>query len=194
MTTENNALIEEMLARAEPVQLPSDLTDNPVINRGITDVEPPTVVHEVQSGKYFYIYETDTGDRVPCLGYMLRQKLTSRFPNGKYRFSVDNPGVIRKRGTIKCLLHPESSDRESYEELGFRTCPKSNITNRHQLTEHMRKRHPQEWKAIEAARVREERDEDRAFQRGLLEAVGRPEASIVPPIVPRTRRKKVKNG
>lgn len=175
-TDEHEAMIQEMLARAPKTELEGDLTKNPVLQRGDSESAPTMVVHEISSAGYIYLFETDTGDRVPCLYYMAGQKLRSKFkdgPNmGKYRFSTVAPKVRRKRGTFKCLLHTESPDRGHYDDLGFKTCPKSNITNQYQLTQHMRLRHKQEWAAIEEERYQRERQEDRALQRLVLEQAG----------------------
>lgn len=171
--TEQDALIAEMLRSAKGVELPSDLAKHPVIHKGDEELPAPMTVTELRSGKYFWIWETDTGEKVPCLGYMLSQKLRQKLPSGKFRFTTVDLGIKPKRGTIRCMLHKDSEERAHYDELGFRVCPKSNITNRYQLEQHMKKRHPQEWEAIEKERKDRERAEDRALQRALIEGVTR---------------------
>lgn len=166
--TEQDALIAEMLRSAKGVELPSELSKQPIIHKGDGELPAPMTVTELRSGKYFYIYSTETGEKVPCLGYMLAQKLRQRLPNGKFRFTTVDPGIRPKQGTIKCMLHPDDPNRKYYDELGFRTCRKHNITNRYQLQQHMKRRHPQEWETIEEERKRKEREEDRALQRLLL--------------------------
>jgi predicted RNA-binding Zn-ribbon protein involved in translation (DUF1610 family) len=166
---DNDALVEEMLREAKGIELPSELTKNPVLHRGDSDLPAPVTVHEIRSALYFYIWDTQTGEKVPCLGYMLAQKLRQRLPNGKFRFTTKDPGIRPKRGTIKCLLHPDDPNRKEYDNLGFGTCRKSNLTNPYQLEQHMRRRHPQEWKTIESARKKARDDEDRDLQRAVLE-------------------------
>ena len=166
--TEQDALIVEMLRSAKGVELPSELAKNPVIHRGDGELPAPMTVTELRSGKYFWIWETDTGEKVPVLGYMLGQKLRQKLPSGKFRFTTIDPGIRPKRGEIKCMLHAEAKDRKHYDELGFRTCRKSNITNQYQLEQHMKHRHPQEWEAIDKERKDKEREEDRALQRLLI--------------------------
>lgn len=169
LTAENNeAMVAEMLRSAKGIELPSDLKQNPVIHKENEELPARMVVSELQSGKYFWIWETDSHEKVPCLGYMLQQKLRQHLPSGKPRFTLTNPGILPKRGSLKCLLHQDSPDRDTHDEMGFATCPKSNITNRHQLEMHMRKRHKQEWEAIENDRLSKEREEDRTLQRLLL--------------------------
>lgn len=166
---ENDALIAEALRDAKITELPSELTKNPVIHRGDGDLAAPMTVNHISSAGYVYVWETDTHEKVPILYYMLAQKLRQRRPDGSFRFTTVDPGENPRRGKIKCLLHPEGADREHYDELGFRTCPKANITNNYQLQQHMVKRHPQEWAAIKAERDEAQREEDRQLQRLLLE-------------------------
>ena len=175
--SEQDALIAEMLRDAKGVDLPSELAQNPVIHKGDGDLPAPMTVTELKSGKYFYIWESDTGEKVPCLGYMLGQKLRQRLPSGKFRFTTTDPGIKPRRGTIKCMLHLEALNQAEYNELGFRTCKKSNITNQYQLEQHMKKRHPQEWEAIENARKTKERAEDRELQRMLVTSVASKQVS-----------------
>lgn len=165
---DNEALIQEMLRDKNPVEMPSELIRNPVIHKGDTDLPAPMTVSELRSAKYYYIYSTETGDRVPCLGYMLGQKLRQRLPNGKFRFSVSKPDFEPIRGTTKCMLHPDDPNRIRYNGLGFRTCQKSNLMNPHQLRLHMQHRHKQEWETLEEERKERERGEDRQLQRLLV--------------------------
>lgn len=169
----DEALIAEMLSTAKGIDLPSDLKTNPVIHKGDETLPAPMTVTEIRSGKYFWIYETETGEPVPCLGYMLRQKLMQKLPNGNRRFTAIDPGYRPKRGTIKCALHAESPERKHYDELGFATCRKSNIRNLYQLEQHMKKRHPQEWGTIEKERLDKERQEDRHFQQLMMSQIAR---------------------
>ena len=59
--------------------------------------------------------------------------------------------------------------------MGLRTCKKSNITNDFEVKQHMSKKHPKEWQALEDQRKERERQEDREFQRTLYEAIGKKE-------------------
>ena len=73
---------------------------------------------------------------------------------------------------MKCLLHKDSPNRSEYDKMGFRVCKKSLIPNAFEVKQHMTKKHPKEWQAIEDVRKEKERQEDRAAQRALYEAVG----------------------
>lgn len=165
---ENEALIQEMLRDAQKAEVDSDLKRNPVIHSGDEELPAPMTVKEMTNAGYVWMYDTRTGEQIPCLYYMLPSKLRTRRPDGSFVFTTNDPGFRPKSGTIKCMLHPDNPDRDHYNELGFRTCPKANITNPYQLTQHMKHRHPQEWEAIEEERKAKEKEEDRAFQRLLL--------------------------
>lgn len=166
---QNEAIIQEMLRNAKPSEIESELTKNPIIHKGDKDLEAPMVVNSISSAGYVWIWETDTHERVPCLYYMLPQKLRSRRKDGSYRFTTIEPKEKPVRGQVKCMLHEDHPNRAHYKELGFRTCPKATITSHYQLEQHMLKRHPQEWKAIEQERINKEKAEDRALQRLILQ-------------------------
>lgn len=168
--SDNENLIQEMLRNVQPTEIESELTRNPIIHKGDKDLEAPMTVNKISSAGYVWVWETDTHEKVPILYYMLAKKLRSKRPDGSYRFTTIDPGVLPKRGEIKCLLHEEHPNREHFKELGFRTCRKSTLTSLYQMQQHMMKRHPQEWKAIEQERIEKERAEDRALSRLLLQS------------------------
>jgi hypothetical protein len=194
LTQGNEALIQEMLRDAQKATVPSE-TESPIIHRGDGELDAPMVVKEVSNAGYVWVWDTRSYEKIPVLSYMLAQKLRQKRPDGSYRFTTTDPKKLPIRGTIKCLLHPDRPEREYYNGLGFRTCQKSNLTNDYQLKQHMRKKHPQEWAAIEEYRKEKERAEDRALQKLLLEQRSTPvEAPVeTPPLYvsekPRPRKK-----
>jgi len=165
-TQNREALIQEMLRTAKKTDIPTGLQD--VIHKGDEELGAPMTVHEIKSSGYVYVWDTRTFEKVPILYYMLPSKLRQRREDGSYRFTTVDPKKMPYRGAIKCLLHTDSPSRKHYDELGFRTCPKSNISNQHQLKQHMLKKHRQEWETIEDERKDRERQEDRELQRALL--------------------------
>ena len=167
--TEREGVIEEMLRDAEnqKVELPSDLTRNPVLNRDDKEA-PPTIVNKITSAGYVYVWDSRTYHKVPVLYYMLSQILRVKRDDGSYRWTRNDPGKLPKRGTYKCLLHKDSPNRGHYDDLGFRTCLKDNITNPYQVTQHMKSKHKAEWAAIEEEKRLAERAEDRELQRALI--------------------------
>ena len=174
---ERESLIAEMLRDAEStkVELPSELSREPVIHRGDAEQPAPMIVHKIDSAGYIYIWDTRTYAKVPVLYYMLPHRLRQRRPDGSYRFTVTDPGKLPQRGTYKCLLHLDDPNRVHYDELGLRTCPKADLNNLHQVRLHMAKKHPAEWAGIEEERKERERQEDRELQRAVLQSVGRGE-------------------
>lgn len=164
----NEALVQEMLRDAQKAEVPSELTKNPVIHRGDATLEAPMTVKEISSAGYVYIYDTRSFEKIPVIYYMLPQQLRKRREDGSYRFTTTDPKQKPVRGTLLCMLHPDAPNRKHYDELGFRVCPKSNMTNEYQVQQHMKKKHPQEWAAIEEERRQKERQEDRYLQQYLL--------------------------
>lgn len=155
---EEKKLLEEMLAdvkghsrKIEKVEgsFPSVITVN---DEGLVD-----------------IYEIATGRKVTILRYMLSQLLQTK------RFTT--AAMTEKRGNMKCLLHPDSENREHYNELGLPLCLKSNITSKYQVEQHMKKRHPSAWAAIEQERKDFEKQEEREFQRTLVRGTESPDGN-----------------
>ena len=167
-TQEQENLIQEMLRDAKKGEIPSELQSQPVLHRGDAELPAPMTVKEISSAGYVWVWDSRTYEKIPVLYYMLPSKLRLRRPDGSFRFTTVDPGKLPARGSIKCMLHPEAENREHYNELGFRVCLKSNITNDYQLQQHMIKKHPQEWAAIKAEKEAKEKAEDRALQRLLL--------------------------
>ena len=169
---DNEALIAEMVRDAETVNLPDEFTDNKVIHKGDSELESPMTVMEMKSAGYKSIWDTRTYKWAPVLEYMLTQKLRERRDDGSYIWTANDPKRLPERGTHKCLLHKDDSNRKEYDVMGLRTCKKSNILNAFEVKLHMTKKHPKEWSVIEDQRKERERQEDRAAQKTLYEAVG----------------------
>ena len=169
-TQNNEALIAEQLRDAKVVELPSDLKDNPVISRGDNTLPSPMTVKEISGAGHVWVWDSRTFEKVPILYYMLPIKLRQRREDGSFRFTTTDPQKLPIRGKVKCLLHKDGENRKHYDEMGFRYCKKDNITNAHQLTQHMRLKHPQEWAAIKSEKETKEREEDRELQRMLLKS------------------------
>ena len=168
---DNESLIAEQLRDAKLIDLPSELKKNPVIHRGDETLDAPMTVKELTSGGYVYAWDSRTYERAPILYYMLPAKLRERRPDGSFIWTTNDPHKLPYRGTHKCFLHKDSPDRAEYDKMGLRLCKKSNIINAFEVKQHMEKKHSKEWKAIEDVRRERERQEDRAAQRQLYEAV-----------------------
>jgi len=72
---------------------------------------------------------------------------------------------------LKCLLHPDNETRKHYDALGFGVCKKSNLVSEFQVDQHMQKKHKAEYKTIQAEIAKKEKDDDRAFQRAMLNRI-----------------------
>ena len=183
-TEANESLIEEMLRTASPVEIPGELTKNPVIHKGDADLpETPMVLKSITSAGYVYVWDTRTFEKIAILYYMVPQKMRQRRADGSFRFTTVDPKQDPVRGYVKCMLHKDGENREHYTQLGFRICNKDNITNAFQLKQHMSKKHPQEFRAIEEERLEKERQEDRELTRLLLKERAAPAPAVVEPIV-----------
>ena len=178
--SENEALIQEMLRRT-PVEVPTEIEKNPVIHKGDETMEAPVVLNKVSSAGYLYLWDTETKERVPILYYMLPQQMRKKRADGQFRFSGTKPVGEPWKGTTKCLLHKDNPQRAYFDSIGYRVCKKENIASSHALTQHMRLKHPQEWKQIEDERAKKEKEEDRNLQRAILENITKPQ--VIPKVV-----------
>ena len=169
--TDNESLIAEQLRDAKLIDVPSELKANPVIHRGDETLEAPMTVKELSSAGYVYIWDSRTFERAPVLYYMLPSILRRRREDGSFIWTTNDPKQLPYRGTYKCLLHKENPAREAFDKMGLRNCKKSNIINEFEVKQHMIKKHPKEWNAIEDLRKERERQEDRADARLLRETL-----------------------
>lgn len=171
------AVLEQMMT-AEEAPEPGTWSIRDVIHRGDDEVPAPIVASALQSAGYTYLYDTKTGERSLTNNNMLHAQLSKKREDGSRVFSTVPPTangriVKPKRGTLKCLLHADDSQREHYDELGLPTCPKANLTSKHQVMLHMRHRHKMEWETIEQERQEAEKAADRAFQRSIVTMAGK---------------------
>lgn len=179
---DNESLIQEQLRDAKFVDMPSELKREPVIHRGDEELDAPMTVKELTSAGYVYVYDSRTFERAPVLYYMLPSILRRRREDGSFIWTTNDPKQLPRRGAMKCLLHKDSPDRAEYDKMGLRTCKKSNIINAFEVKMHMQKKHPKEWQALEDQRKERERQEDRAAQKALYEAVGGKKEEKKPPL------------
>ncbi len=167
-TKENESMIEEMLRNAKGIDVPSELQKNPILHKGDTDLPSPMTVSQISSAGYVKVWDTRTFESAPVLYYMLPSVLRRRRQDGSFIWTTNDPKQLPKRGTHKCYLHPDNPNRQVYDSMGLRTCLKANITNEYEVKQHMMKKHPKEWAAIEELKKDAERKEDRELQKLLL--------------------------
>ena len=174
MTTENitNVLeeIADSLDEAGPVEVPM-ITEAPEPGlQEITEVNQGSIV---ESAGYVYIWDTRTADRSVCNRNMLQTTLGKLRKDGSRVFTTVKPDFEPRGGQHKCLLHESDENREEYDSLGLPVCTKDNLDSPYQVNRHMQTRHPQEWATIEDINATAAREEDREFQRILIQAAAR---------------------
>lgn len=178
MTTEKREVTDDLFALAADAEAgiapASELNVGDVVNRpNAEDIDSlPMSFIEMRSAGYSWVYDVRTGEPFPVNNNMLRGQLAKLDPDtGNRVFTTRDPGYRPTQGTFKCWLHEESNKVEVVKKIGFEFCPKSNINSEFQAREHTRKKHPQEFAAINDAEQRAEEAEDRRIQRELLERV-----------------------
>ena len=142
----------------------------------LTDMSPV----KMQSAGYVYIYNTRTAERSVCNRNMLMAHLRKVRPDGSLVFTTRKSSFSPKRGTLKCMLHPDDPNRAHYDELGLATCRKANLTSPYQVQRHMLKRHKMEHATIkeeiankEKEEAREERKQDRKLRETLIKGAAK---------------------
>jgi len=166
-------LVEDMLRQADTAEEPGSSREERIVHRGDNEVPAPMVISTMESAGWVYIYDTRTGERSITNRNMLPTQLQKVRPDGSRVFTTVKPKVTPKRGTLKCLLHPDSPDRARFDEMGLPVCMKSNLTSPYHVRRHMEKRHQAEWAILEQEQRDKERDEDRNFRKLILGTVAK---------------------
>ena len=163
---------EELLRDLEEAPEPGTMSRGQVIHSGSGELPVAMVAQALQSAQYVYLWDTQTYERSICNRNMLRTNLRKRRKDGSFVFTPADPKTLPSRGTLKCYLHSEHTDRPKYSALGFPICPKGNLRSQFDIQRHMQHRHKTEWATIEQDREDQERKLDRQAQYGILKAVG----------------------
>jgi len=174
MTTENITNVLEEIADAVDTAgsiEPPMITEAPEPGlQEITEVNQGSIV---ESAGYVYIWDTRTADRSVCNRNMLQTTLGKLRKDGSRVFTTIKPDFEPRGGQHKCLLHASDENREEYDALGSPVCTKDNLDSPYQVTRHMETRHPQEAATIADINATAAREEDREFQRILIQAAAR---------------------
>jgi|TARA_A100001391_G_scaffold88974_1_gene58842 hypothetical protein len=166
---ENVQPVEEMIRDAEVAEEPGDIKQGAVVgnSNGMA-----MTASELSSAGWVYVYSTRTGDRSTVNRNMLDQQLRKKFEDGSYAFTTRKPeGIEPAKGKIKCMLHKDDPNRGLYDTWGLPYCRKSNIVASHDLRLHMEKRHRREWATIDGERQQLEKQEAKAKENQLAEAI-----------------------
>jgi|TARA_X000001388_G_C2140735_1_gene88597 hypothetical protein len=168
MVQNNEVSIQEQLRDAEVAEEPGNIKAGSVVgnSNGMT-----MSASELNSAGWVYVYDTFTGDRSIVNRNMLPQQLQKRRENGSYVFTTTKPEKEKLHGTIKCLLHETDPNRELYDSWGLAYCTKDNLTASHDLRVHMEKRHRREWATIDGENRAKEKEEEKAKDNLLAEAI-----------------------
>ena len=68
-------------------------------------------------------------------------------------------------------MHETDPNRELYDSWGLAYCTKDNLTASHDLRVHMEKRHRREWATIDGENRAKEKEEEKAKDNLLAEAI-----------------------
>ena len=174
MTSKNITDVLEQIADAVdesgPIGMPT-ITEAPEPGlQEITEVNQGSIV---ESAGYVYIWDTQNADRSVCNRNMLQSTLGKTRKDGSRVFTTVKPDFEPRGGQHKCLLYKDDENREQYDQLGLPECTKDNLDSPYQVTRHMQTRHSEEWATIEDANATAAREEDREFQRILIQAAAR---------------------
>ena len=166
MTTEKMTM--ELIEEAESAPEPGSFDRRQVLHSS-SDAFPMEVqVASLESAGYVYVYDTENGDKSVINRNMLETQLSKLRPDGTRFFTTVKPAFEPVKGKLKCLLHKDDPDRGQYDSCGFATCNKSNLISEFQVNRHVQIRHRMEWQTIYEERERQEKEEERNFQRQLL--------------------------
>lgn len=158
--------IEETMLKAQEAAEPGNLNNLGSSEAGAVKLNTLT------SAGWVKVWDTKSGEESICNRNMLLDLLKKKRPDGTKVFTTEKPNFEPFRGTLKCWLHADDPNRKHYDELGLAVCRKSNLTSKYQVERHMAKRHPAEFATIKEEKTRLEKEEDRAFQRGIIAMAG----------------------
>ena len=183
---DSQALLEEVISQVKAEE-PGTTKVGDIVetSQDVADEGIPIVVQSIESAGYAYLWNTRTGDRSRFNKNMLagpQSVLVRKWPDdplkGRAIWSnapVKNPPLPIKAGTLKCMLHKDSPERDTYNDMGFAICPKDNLASPYQVRRHMMKKHKDEWAAVEQIKADVEKEEDRMLRRAQTEALtGKP--------------------
>ena len=148
---------------------------------GAADISQSFPGSMVESAGYVYIWDTETGKSSVCNRNMLQSTLGKTRKDGSRVFTTIKPDFEPQGGTFKCMLHADDENRELYTSLGLAVCTKDDLDSPYQVTRHTQTRHPQEWETINDMNVTAQREEDREFQRLLIQAAAQGVTAPAPP-------------
>jgi hypothetical protein len=170
-TVYDDAILEQLVQEAEEAQEPGTLNLREVLHKGDDELATPMVVSALKSAGYVPMWTTDTHELRLTNKNMLRTQLQKKRADGSPVFTTRRPTQKPHRGTYKCPLHAESDTRRVADTYGLPYCTKDDIENPFEVKQHMRVRHGQEGATLDSYQRELERQEDREYQRAMVEAI-----------------------
>lgn len=172
MATNNAQLIEmERMLRSAPE--PGGMSIGPLGEGSEVSITKTTVT----SAGYVTLWNTDTHESAVMNMNSVRGKLSELFPADHPRramlpaWTVHEPKEKPWCGHVTCPLHVDRPERAAYDLQGYPTCTMNVLPNEMEAKEHLKKKHPQTYRQINAAKDELERlaaTEDRIINRRIL--------------------------
>lgn len=122
------------------------------------------------------VYDTRTGVSSSVRVYdgnnTLMKMLSKRDPEtGRRIFSVQKPNIEPPKAETPCWLNPNHPRFEEFRQMGMPVCKGSTLASEQDAEQHVKNKHRRAWELIQARDRQRKEDEDRAFQRTLLETL-----------------------
>ena len=141
----------------------------------------PLQAFESTPDAYIPVWSHIDGGKSIVLVSMLSTQLKKKIPQaddilpekwGKPAFSLQ-PTFEPVRDSLLCMLHVDHPMREELDGMGLKgaICRKANIPTDKDVMKHFERRHKDSWEVYHAAVDKAEREEDRVFQREMLESI-----------------------
>lgn len=181
VATKEKALDNFYAESVEPERSPYGVRENQPLAGPRTEygADIGSKVQKLEKGMWVKAWDTRTGEMSMVnrvhLPYLDGSNAKAwRHPDGTLCYSLSSVNVKPERGTLTCLLHPKHPMRQHYVEIGIgrsRDCRKQGIPSELDVRRHMEKRHRDAWAVIKEDRERQEKLEEREFQRGIMKAL-----------------------
>tara|TARA_R110000787_G_scaffold46819_7_gene113679 strand:+ start:515 stop:1186 length:672 start_codon:yes stop_codon:yes gene_type:complete len=84
--------------------------------------------------------------------------------DGKFVFS-SKPTVPYVLGSVKCLLHIDRPERDSYNSIGLPVCKSEHFPSEYEAENHTRVDHASAWERMNEIKIRTQAEEDRQMAR-----------------------------
>ena len=176
---ERQALIEELIASAEPAPEPKAVQEDgkpasPVVPMSGPAAPDAAVVTGGRSVGYIWMVRATNGKQAKVPLNMVRQKLGQRQKDGKpawYTTRNKPSGLEYRVGKVPCLLHPSRPERAAYDALGLPVCHKATMMNEMAARQHTQNRHNSSWQVIQETRKTVREDAAHAATLEMLAAV-----------------------